>query len=381
MRHKKAAVMLLMLIFGLSAFFIPPAHAADVYFTVINDEEPAPLNSLTMPFEIGGTVYVPYTIFARKDEFGRPLLGTSAFVSNETAVIWKDRMFLAFNTKNNTTIDQDKNLKSYQAVARNDMIFVPAEQVCEFYGLTYSKIISPDIGVVIRIKNEYVLEDKIYINAAAGYMQQELARFLRTPQENQPTPTPQASGVPYDKRNVDVFISIYGFDSDRVDEMLWKLDLKGYKACFFVTAEDIKQNPAQIRRILGTGHRIGLYLSEDIESDYLEASECLRMAADSRTILAAYNGVLTEEQKEQAEKMGIIFWFDSRCERYSAEEGFKVSRLLNTLRTSEKRVDLILKADEEVAMGLDSIVNELAEGNFRVKRVRETDTTCIEYND
>lgn len=379
MRHKKATVLLLMMIIALSSFFVLPADAADIYFTVINDEEPETLSSLTMPFELGGSVYVPYTIFESKDEYGKPVLGTNAFISNETAVIWKDRMFLEFNTKNNTTFDQDKNAKSYKAISRNDMIFVPVEPVCEFYGLTYSKISSSDLGIVIRIKNEYVLEDKIYINAASGYMQQELTRYLTTPPENTTQP-PQTSGLPYDKRNVEVFISVYGYDSDRVDEMLWKLDLRGYKACFFVSAEDIKQNPAQIRRILGTGHRIGLYLGEDIDSEYLEASEYLRKAADSKTIIAAYKGVLTHELRARAEEMGIVFWFDDSCEKHSAEDGFRVSRLLNTLRNSEKRVDLILKADEEVATGLDGIISELAEGNFRVRRVRETEKTCIEYN-
>jgi hypothetical protein len=259
------------------------------------------------------------------------------------------------------------------------MIFVPVELVCDFYGLTYSKI-SSDFGTVIRIKKEYVLEDKIYMNAASGYMQQELTRYLSIQQESQPSQPPQVSGTPYDKRNVEVFISIYGFDRDRVDEMLWKLDLRDYKACFFVTPEDIKQNPNQIQRILGTGHRIGLYLAEDIEKEYLEGAEYLRKAADTRTIITAYNGILSQELRERAEEMGIVFWFDDSCKKYSAEDGFRISSLLNTLRVSEERVDLILKADEEVAKGLDYIVNELAEGNFRVRRVRETETSCIDYS-
>jgi hypothetical protein len=378
-RHKKATALLLVMIMALSAFFVLPAEAADIYFTVINDEEPETLSSLTMPFELNGTVYVPYVIFGRKDEFGRSVLGTNAFISNETAVIWKDRMFLEFNTKSNTTYDQDGNAKPYKAVSRKDMIFVPVELVCDFYGLTYSKI-SSDFGTVIRIKKEYVLEDKIYMNAASGYMQQELTRYLSIQQESQPSQPPQVSGTPYDKRNVEVFISIYGFDRDRVDEMLWKLDLRDYKACFFVTPEDIKQNPNQIQRILGTGHRIGLYLAEDIEKEYLEGAEYLRKAADTRTIITAYNGILSQELRERAEEMGIVFWFDDSCKKYSAEDGFRISSLLNTLRVSEERVDLILKADEEVAKGLDYIVNELAEGNFRVRRVRETETSCIDYS-
>lgn len=372
--RKSKITALILLLIVVSALFAMPADAAEVFFTVINDKEPEALNSLTMPVKINGVVYVPYTIFLEKD-----LLGTNGFSSNRTAVIWRDRIYLEFNTLKNTTYDQDKNEKSYKAVYRNSAIYVPVANVCDFFGLTWSEIEIPDLGTVIRIKNEYVLEDNIYINAASGYMQQELAKYLKS-SEMQGTPSPQVSGTPYDKRDVDVFISIYGYDSDRVDEILWKLDMKNIKGCFFVTASDIKENRDQIQRILGTGHHIGLYLGEDIAGEYIEASEYLRGATESKTILVALKGAMTDETKALADEMGLVIWFDDSCEKYSAENGFKISKLQNILRKSENRVDLILKADEEVTSGLDSILNELAEGGFRVKRVRETETTCIEFN-
>lgn len=368
----KRITVLIFVALTIAALFVLPVDAADIYFSVINDNEPEELSSSTMPLEINGTIYIHYKLFNNRTE-----LGTSAFDSKRSAIIIKDSTYLEFNLDKNTTHDQDRNEYRYRAIVKSGEIFVPVYEVCKFFGLEYSKITDTDAGTIIRIKKDFILDDSTYASAASGIMQQMLKNYLQSQTDSSAPPTP--SETPYDKSDVNVYISVFGSVGERRDEFLWKLDFYGYKACFFVTAEEIKENPNQIRRIMGTGHKIGLLLGENIEEDYIEASKYLKAAADTKTILVASSVRLTEDMKAQGEDMGIVFWYDGSCTRYSTEDGFSAGAVRRMLKSSRSRVDLILKADEEVLAGIDILLNELSAGSFNVRKVRETEPTCIEY--
>jgi hypothetical protein len=376
-QKKKIAAVVLICTIVLSLLSTISVSAAEVIFTVINDNPPIALNDASMPVSMNGVIYVPYRLFNNFFE-----LGTRCLMSDRVVLVSTEARWLKFDLVNNKTTDHNQNEKGYKAIYYNDTVYLPAEATCAFFGLTYSYITSQQSGPIVRIKTTYVLDDNAYTNATSEMMRNNLAAYLSsvTPESGQPaTPLP-ATPSPPDYSDVEVYISICGLESGLGDQVLSLLsNVYSCKACFFLTAQEIKENPELVREILGTGNRIGLLVGEDVENDYMEAASCLKSAAEVRTIFIASLLPVSEEMARKAREMGLVFWFDGTCGIQMSDSGYNVYEKREELRNAAAREDLIFRVDEDVFIGMGYILNDLNEGHYQIKNIRETDWTCLDF--
>ncbi len=181
-----AAVLLLVVLAPQSA------GAADVvYFTAVNDHL-LPLNDETMPFWAGGVLYVAYTAFDGSD------LGTFYSRSRDkmTAVLYRQRSgalicdFAAGTIYDNSS----RQVLGGPPVTRGDIVFLPVEVICRFFGLqyTYTRI---NYGFLVRIKSESaVLSDTTFIDAADNALATRYNQYQRASAAGSTEPATPSSG-------------------------------------------------------------------------------------------------------------------------------------------------------------------------------------------
>lgn len=365
-RGKRIAVTAALLL-ALSCLLWLPASAADVYFTAVNNTC-LKLEDENMPVSVNGTMYVPYTVFNSKE------LGTYAIYSysSQTVVILRDRQELYYDMSRGMTYDQDDTELSFKAVFRKGKVYVPVGATCQFFGLTYSYITSSDIGDIVRITTGDAMDDDSFVSSATWIMQSYLNSYLKsaTPTATQPvvttTPVPTSSAPVYGE--VEVYTAFIGLNS-LAEKVMDKFEQRGYRTCFFLTAEDIVRSPDLVREICGRGHSVGLLLGEAFERDYARAAALLFEAAAYRTQLVVLDGEVNAEIASLAEELGLNLWCDINTARIGADELQDTRRNLADL---EGRADLIFILDDELVDGLDGILLDLRAGRYNVRQLRET---------
>ncbi|NLO48475.1 MAG: hypothetical protein GX111_09190 [Clostridiales bacterium] len=373
---KRKIIVVLLALSIMFTVFVIPVSAADVIFLVINDNLPIELNDATMPVNINGTIYVPYWLFSSPEE-----LGTSSqyFIPSKTVLVSKGLQWLKFDLKEGKTTDNNQNEKHYKAITNKGTVYLPVDAICAFFSLTYSYIYDNQLGPIVRIKPNCILSDSIYINLMFKRMQSALNTYLAsTPATGnlqfQPTPTPP------DYSNVDVYIAVYGIDNEKSADLLSLINnVHQFKVCFFVTAQEIKDNAELIREMIGTGHSVGLLVGTDVKGDYLEASQYLKSAAEKRTLLVASIQAVTDEMRSDAQELGLVFWFDGSSKVHSTELEFDLAETREALKEPGDREDLIFKLDENMLSAMEYIFNDLKTGKYHMMRIRETQMPCLSF--
>ena len=155
-----------------------------VYFTAVNDQLLV-LSSETMPFWVGGTLYICNTVFIGTD------LGVR-YVRNYSmglAMLYTSSKDLRFDLVNQTVYDKDGEKYAGAAIEKNGYVFFPIDLVCKHFGLKWSLNSTATVPLV-RIKSDHVvLNDRSFLNAAATMMASRYAEYeklVNSSQENTP---------------------------------------------------------------------------------------------------------------------------------------------------------------------------------------------------
>ena len=306
--------------------FLPlPARAADLYFTAIN-ESICFLTSSTMPFWSSGMLYVPYTVF----DAGKNGIGVGVGISSSYTGPASTRLTLYTSTRaleldlpeGTCRDDISGEVFAYRAIIRNGLPFLPLEMVCRFFGLNYSYNSLPDIpqGYLIRIKNsEVVLTDSEFIESAGNLLNKRLQEYTQslnsaaTTSPNTGTSGNQGSAVtddpsPSNPGSVSTYLAVTCQSADGINSILNTLDLSGVYAVFFCTPELLEQEGDLVRRILGTGHSVGLLAQgADVSQTRRlleDGAQALARTALTRTTLA----YVPAEQRATLEGEGWVCW-------------------------------------------------------------------------
>lgn len=364
----------LMLCSAISLGFMATASSAeDVIFVALNIELQE-LSYDTMPFFDGGVLYVAGDIFASST------LGTMIARGRQQLSISKgSEKTLVFSTVDDSVMDQDKNYYSVKPLYRNGRIFVPAEFICIFFGLSYSYITYSDVAPIVRIKSSVAYDDQSFTTAAKSILQNRLKKYLSsfttsvipdTTPTVPPVQTANPNTPPPSFDNGDVYLAIYGLDAEVTPKQLTVLDQISAKACFFVTAEDITENQTLVRRIIGQGHGIGLLSEgENAGDDWNNAEAALKRYAVFKTIIAA--ALIDENAGETAKEMGLLEVFSTDISVLSGTNTIDDSEIGELLSFDDYNV-IILGSDSVAADYLDTIVRVIRLGHFNVKLLRET---------
>jgi hypothetical protein len=184
---------------------LPTADATSSYHFIVINDKVEPLKKDTVPIEYEGVMYVPLSIF------NSTALKTYYITDskNRIATIYSTSQFLRFNIGSETR-DDENNSYSYSAILVNTSFYVPAKEVCEFFGFGYSVVNDPATYPFIRITNsDAVLSDSAFARAAASRMQALFTEFLDsfapTVPDSHSHPHAHQPGAPGSKRLPQLF--------------------------------------------------------------------------------------------------------------------------------------------------------------------------------
>jgi hypothetical protein len=375
------------LLAGLIAF---PAAAAEeddiIYLTAINNSLQE-LKAETMPVKYKSLIYVPYIVFNSNE------LGTKTMYSKQAQVVvvsYGD-VKLFFNMGAGTCYDSNGISYNYKAIYYNETAYLPAFYITKvFTDIKYSYRRVDEVGFhLVRLTRGETYTDDEFLDNASQLISARLTQYLKsiaTPVPStgvtptiSPTTTPKPTLTPIptatpdvSKSYVKVYLTFLGISS-KTGAILDRLDSHNYKACFFATAEQIKENAGLVRRIYGSGHSLGILLGDRPEEDSQKGIKTLFSAANASALLAASENQLNETRLEEAKSTGLILW--------SAEAPLtKMSLILDRLEASDKRCDLILDgADPLLKSSFEYLLDTLEVYNYSVTTINELTETRLNY--
>lgn len=311
--RRRGRILPLLLTAALFLGLTVPTSAASLYFTAIDDSIP-PLTSDTMPFWSGGTIYVPYTVFDAKQNGVNVSLGLYANYNQNagTVTLFNLRQVLVFDfNSRNCRDDMTGTVYAYRAIMRSGRPYLPLNMVCSFFGMEYSYNQLPSIsqGYLVRIKSaDAVLDDALFIERARDLLQNRLREYtqsLSTAETTDPGTVIRPNTPPeVEGSNTATYLAFRCEGGENLPGILDAMDRAGQYALFFLTPETIEAEGDLVRRILGSGHSVGI-LAETGEEAVLERGNlALEGAARTRTTLA----YVPAGQRAGLEELGWVCW-------------------------------------------------------------------------
>lgn len=358
MKRAGRTFLMILLITALIVCALPVAAGADstgVCFTAVDDNV---LDLSLMPQFIGGSPYVPWTVF------GRLGITTTYFDSANSAMLSVGSNQIIFDLNNGTCYDAEGTNYPLSAAIRNGTIYVPAWTGIIF-GLTYSYISGIGHGDVVRIKSgANVLSDSDFIDAAATLMSSMCNAYFGPPetQKPSPSPTPSESEEP-EGDGGDVSVSFIGAPDE---ELLKVLSDYGAYVCFFLTAEQAEENGDLLRRAFGEGHTLGVYCSTENELD--EGCRAIQNAVFVRPTMAVSDDV--DSIKDAAEEKGIALYEPQMLYNSSVKDPSVINLSLPGNGTA---CNILLTCGENTNKLVASVLGYMSANKYTSVCLRETD--------
>ena len=379
-RLKRLGIVLVFLCAAILILVIPIMAQNAIYFTAINNTL-LELNDQTMPINQNGTIYLPSSIFNSSE------LGTYCLYSRskQQVVISDLNKILYYDMSAGNSYDDRDNSYPYAAIYHNDTAYIPAFFTASYFGIQVSYIRN-DYAPIIRLTKGSVLSDNDFLRGAAAIMETRLAQYntaqtaTEAPEPTvrptavptatpRPTATPEPVPTPRPNRSdVEVYIAFLGI-SENSEACADILCSKGFKPCFFLRTEDVRQHPDLVRKLNGIGCGIGLLFSDDPLEEYAEFSELLRESARTVSFLLASAVPLSPAELAQAQETGLLLW----CAQEPEQD---INSLIEHMADAEDRCDLLLGPNVSVNR-VTRLANYLRTESYTVKEITELTETAV----
>lgn len=377
-RKHPVLALLLSAVLVLSLFPPMPASAANLYFTGINDSV-APLTSSSMPCWFGGTLYVPYTVFDMNQNGVGVSLGlyTSYNRKSHTVTIFNLKQMLVFDLDRGTCRDDMTGaVYDSRAIVRNGKPYLALNMVCSFFGMEHSYIQLPYIaqGYLVRIKSaDAVLDDALFIERAQELINNRLREYtqsLSTAETTPAAPANPARPTEVDGSNVATYLAFRCESAGSLTSILNTLDGAGQYALFFLSPQVIEEERDLVRRMLGTGHSVGILALDGEEETLSRGRLALEKLTHTRTTLA----YVPDGARDGLEEKGWVCWEETLfLEPGGAVGGTAFANtVLNRLGTRRRTVYLTLEGGEDTARVLSTLLRQLDSNHYSVAVPIET---------
>ena len=344
--------------------------AESVYFTAVNDTL-LDLSDDTMPFWSGGALYVPSTAIDNND------LGIHYNRSRErgTVVLYKMTSAMTFNLSTGTVETNSGQRYTGTVVLRNDVVFLPLDVICRFFGLEYSNT-RISYGHLVRIKSDaVVLSDAVFIDAASGSMAQRYARYerARTPSDSDASPTPSGSGAETAPERT-VYLAVESTDAARSAQVLDALS--GERAAFLFTPDSLVGADDLLRRLAASGCAVALRIdassgAEQALSDMEAGNRLLWTAANLKPRLVLLDGAPAETERVVIEAGYCPLHFALNYSTNSPAPARASARILAAADAAGGSCRVLLGTDENAALSLSALLANLRAGNCTPARLNE----------
>lgn len=367
---KRTACLLFALLLLVSLSPVPADAAPSVCFTAVNDQL-LPLNDETMPFWSGGTFYVPSTAIDAND------LGIHYNRNYErtTIVLYKIRSAITFNYATGAVETNSGQRYTGSVIVRGDMVFLPLDVICKFFGLEYSYT-RINYGYLLRIKSDsVVLSDASFIDAAGSSFSQRYAQYERAHTEPAAeAEEPVGSTPPQEQAQRTVYPVVESTDVSRTEQVLSYLS--SGRVTFLFTPQSLIGADDLLRRLSAGGGTIALRIdgsagAETALVQIAEANELLWRAACVKTRLVRLDnaGDDTVRAVAAAGYCPIRYALDFSAGGVSASR--MVARITRSADVSGGSCCVFLGADENVAGILGALMSNLRTGNCTPARLNE----------
>ena len=230
----------------------------------------------------------------------------------------------------------------------------------------------------MRIKStDVVLDDVRFIDAAQELINIRLREYTRslssaattTPDTDpvEPDPPAEPDGV-----NTAVYLAFRFERTAGLAETLDAMDSGGYSALFFLTPQLLEEEGDLVRRILGTGHSLGVLADGEGDTEELleRGRQAVERAAHTRTTLAC----VPEEERAALEEGGWVCWNETLSLEPGANVGTAAfaNTVLNRLGTRYRTVYLTLAGGQPAARVLPNLLRQLNSSHYVLSVPLET---------
>lgn len=369
--------------------------AADyVCFTAVNDSL-CPLASDTMPAWVNGLLYVPATVFDR-NETGVDLgMQYNYSKSSSTATLYNLRQMLVFDLAQGNSYDQiSGKVMTDRAVNRNGRVYLPVTAVCRFFNLEYYYA-KTEYGYLLRIRSSAAwLSDADFVDTASQPMSARLKEYEQSqttsvpvtpPVQEEPKPPavtepvvdpvvpPETGGEEEPTARGQVYLAFRCETGEGLEVVLDALDAQGMRAAFFFDPELLAEQDGLVRRVVGSGHVIGLLADGDSAQQ-----SAARLAQANQTLAhiactAATAVYAPADQRDALERMDWVCWRESMSAlpRSGERAAVYVQRILSAL-DGRRTAYLTLDDSAQTAGVLTALLRQLDRQGHTVVTPLET---------
>nr|WP_317326176.1 hypothetical protein [uncultured Flavonifractor sp.] len=361
------------------------ADNVEIYLMAENDVIlDLPLES--MPAWIGGVLYVPCTAF--DGSFTGVNLGVSfGQIRGDNGVnlmLYSLSDTLTFDLNAGTCVDRSGRQMEMRAVSRNGMIFVPLRAVCGYFGLRYSYT-PTSYGTLIRITNgqEWLSNSDFILYGERG-LRDRYNTYLRQLNPAAPQVSPQATPTPSHTQSVEepnrssltVYLSFRCTGGGEAEAILDRLDSYGVRALFLFRPSDLSGQEEVLRRVVGSGHALGLSVGGDTLAEVEEELSAGSALLERLVRVRPHTVCLEEAGREVASALegeGWACWqpqLDQTGETRSITT--RANALMSAFESRTGSVRVMLDDEKAAADVLSRLLPRMVREDYRVRLPVET---------
>ena len=369
---KKYLAFFLCLLMVLQIAVTPTNATENIYFMGL-EENVLPLSDTTMPFWQGNFLYIPSSAFTGAGRADAPVRQTVDNGGKWVALYQKSNAIL-FKEGSNYGEDSSGKLYYPGAVKRNGQFYVPVAVVASFFDLKYS-VINVNRGWLVWLRSpDFILSDTEFANAATGMLEHRYQEYASKKAEEKPqTPPTVSKPVTEVLSGKKVYLCQEGNDSTGL--LLDVLDRYNAKTTVFCTPEFMQEHHDLLRRMIGTGHGIGILADESLPTPVLDqiqaANQVLDQATYSQTRLVRIKNAKSETL-EAVETAGYLTGLSqSKVPAQTLESTQEAEALFQKISTSPQ-TSVLWMEDAVQLRGLKAFLDEVKQYKYRCLPLTET---------
>lgn len=374
------------LVLGPALMSTARADTVEIYQVAENDVL-VELPVSAMPAWIGGVLYVPCTVF--DPSVTRVSLGVSyGQVRGENGanlMLYSLSATLTFDLNAGTCVDRAGEPQDMRAVSRNGQTFVPLKAVCNYFDLRYSYI-PTNYGTLIRITNgQEWLSNSDFIQYGERGLRDCYNNYMKQLNPSTPQPSAQATPTPTNtqttveeptRSTLTVYLSVLCSGSGGLDTILDELDRQGIRVLFLFRPEDLAGQEEQLRRIVGSGHTVGLSVSGGTQAEVKEelktGSALLEQMARIKPHIV-YLETAGQDVTTALEKDGWAVWTPQVDQTGDARTAStRTNALMSALDSRKVSVRVMLDDSTVSADVISRLLPQMEREDYRVRLPVET---------
>lgn len=378
------------------------SQAAPTVFFAAVDYNILPLSDNTMPIRWSGAVYAPYGVFTG---------GTGLFAS----VVTSPRHYVTlFGLGKTLTFDVDQNIAfeleqektyAYNILYISGRYYLPVDEVCSHFGLSYNDALETKYGPLLRIRTAGTRkDDQSFLTAAASKLDRYYEEYTASGETAPPVPVPSPGETPPEETAPPGRkIAYLTFDDGPKVETTWQildiLDEYQVKATFFLQGVNMNKDEDAVRRIVGSGHAVGLHSythraelffgsPEGMLDELTRTNDALYRVAAVRTRLVrvpfgstgtTVDGVkyrMTPELYNAMNENGFRFWdwnVDSGDSKGSATPEKVAAATIEALKNRQKAAVILFHDKALTVEALPAILEYMKAENYIFRVITESD--------